>query len=305
MLWKRRTERCAGAALTLCGHCARYAELLREGGRVRLVNADEIPLPDGLVSRGRLLNGAALGAFLRRKLAFRWGRLPFAVGIPSADCIFQLFSLSAAGLDEARAAMEWCFSDYFPFASGEALFDLCEAGAPAGGRLNLAGAACAKAQVVPFLESLRGTRGRVSAAEPQIVASTRAFASGIADERFLLVMKREGLLHCAFVSAGSGLVFRSVALPAEEPVLSSQIYLQICLEINRTLDYVSENFGGTAPPVYIAKDAFASEALPLGDLRAAAREIDFGGFCPAELAPPAGPDWYDVVGLLLRFDHED
>ena len=301
MLWKRRTERCAGAALALRDRCACYGELLREGGRARLVNADKISLPDGVVSRGHLVDGAALGAFLRRKLAFRWGRLPFAVGIPSADCIFQLFSLPAADLEEARASMAWCFSDYFPFDFGEALFDLCEAAAPAGARLSLVGAACAKAQVVPFLESLRGSRGRVFAAEPQIVASTRAFASVIAAERFLLVMVREGSLHCAFVSEGSGLVFRSVALPAEEFAWNSQM----CSEINRTLDYVSENFGGTAPPVYIAKDASAPAALPFGDLRAAAREIDFDGVCPAALVPPADPGWYDVVGLLLRFAHED
>ena len=174
MLWKRRTERRSGAALALRDRCACYAELLREGGRARLVNADKIPLPDGLVSHGRLANGAALGAFLRKKLAFRWGKLPFAVGIPSADCLFRLFSLPAADLEEARASMTWCFSDYFPFDFGEALFDLCEVAAPPrGGRLNLVGTACAKAQILPFLESLRAPRARVFAAEPQIVASTR------------------------------------------------------------------------------------------------------------------------------------
>ncbi|MCI6260419.1 hypothetical protein FYJ74_04275 [Pyramidobacter sp. SM-530-WT-4B] len=302
MLWKRRTERCAGAALALRDRWACYAELLREGGRARLVNAEKIPLPDGLVSRGHLADGAALGAFLRKKLAFRWGRIPFAVGIPSADCIFRLFALPAANVEEARASMTWCFSDYFPFDVGEALFDVCEVSSPShDGRLRLVGAACAKAQVAPFLESLRGPRARVFAAEPQIVAATRAFGSAIAEENFLLVMKREDSLHCAFVSAGSGLFFRSVALSAEEFAWSSQV----CSEINRTLDYVSENFGGTAPPVYIAKGASAPVALPLGDLHAAAREIDFDGLCPAVLTPPADSEWYDVVGLLLRFDHED
>ena len=302
MLWKRRTERRSGAALALRDRCACYAELLREGGRARLVNAGKIPLPDGLVSHGRLANGAALGAFLRKKLAFRWGKLPFAVGIPSADCLFRLFSLPAADLEEARASMTWCFSDYFPFDFGEALFDLCEVAAPPrGGRLNLVGTACAKAQILPFLESLRAPRARVFAAEPQIVASTRAFASVVAEERFLLAAKREDSLHCAFVCEGNGLVFRSVALPAEEFAWSSQI----CAEINRTLEYVAENFGGAAPPVYIAKDASAPVALPPGDLRAVAREIDFAGLCPAALAPPADSGWYDVVGLLLRFAHED
>lgn len=66
MLWKRRTERRSGAALALRDRCACYAELLREGGRARLVNADKIPLPDGLVSHGRLANGAALGRFCAR-----------------------------------------------------------------------------------------------------------------------------------------------------------------------------------------------------------------------------------------------
>lgn len=302
MSWKSGTERRAGAALALRDRCACYAELLNEDGRLRLVNADKIDIPDGLVSRGHVADGAALGALLRRELAFRWGKLPFAVGIPSADCIFQLISLPAANLEEARASMEWCFSDYFPFSLGEALFDLCETAVPAGGgQLNLLGTACAKAQILPFLESLRGPRSCVSAAEPQSVASTRAFGSAIAEESFLLAMKRGYLLHCAFVSAGSGLVFRSVALSAEAFAWNAQI----CSEINRTLEYVAENFGGGMPPVYVVQDAAAPVGLSLGDLRASAREIDFGGLCPAVLTPPADSDWYDVVGLLLRFAHED
>ena len=86
------------AALSLRGTSACYAELERAGEAWRLANARVIELPFGCVSGGHVVDGARLGAFLRAKLRFCWKNLPLVVGIPSADCVFQLIDLCAGSL---------------------------------------------------------------------------------------------------------------------------------------------------------------------------------------------------------------
>lgn len=296
MRWKS-VRGIRGAALSLRDGRALYAELLDEDGVYSLVNAQMFDLPPGLVENDRLNDGERLGKILRKKCAFRWGKLPLALGIPSSDCIFRLFDLPAADLNEARGAMRWCFSDYFPYKYDEALFDVCGSSVPfSGEKLRLLGAACAKEHIMPILESLKNSRCRVQAVEPQIIACVRALSSDGGGAQLLIVaMKR--LMYLAFIRDGEPFLFRSVPLDS-----SNSSPAQIETEIRKTTDFVAEKFGVREVRIHLAGELPVSvDAIPLLSAAQRKRTADFHRL---KFVPPADPDWFDVAGLLLRFVHE-
>ncbi len=308
MRWKY-DKRIKGAALSLRDGCALYAELQQDEDRCSLVNAEVFELPPGLVEGDHIKDPERLGSFLRKKCAFRWGKLPLALGLPSSDCIFSTFSLPAADLDEAREAMRWCFSEYFPYQYGDALFDLCEIpeGTSRGtlrgsGRLQLIGVACEKKVMMPVLEALKNSSCCVQAVEPQIVACARVFSTKSYGTKLLAAVTGQ-VIHLIFVKGGTALLFRSLFLTAKETAS------KIDEEIRRTIEYIAESFDEPdvqmqlvgSLPFSISDLPSAAKALrPVSEMAKNAEDSYLLKFIS-----PAAPDWFDVAGLLLRYKSEN
>ncbi|MGI6075516.1 MAG: type IV pilus biogenesis protein PilM [Pyramidobacter sp.] len=286
-----------GAALSIREDRALYAELLQDGGHCAVINGSEIPLPPGLVHNDHLVDGRALGSYLRRQLRFCWGKLPLAMGLPSSDFIFRTIKLATSDLDEAKSALRWCFSDFFPFKYEEALFDVCKlpSGAPQG-QILLLGTACRKGELTALLESLKSLRCRVSSAEPLCVACARAFALEKENDPLLLVVGQDTLLHLIFFKQNAAWMFRTLDC-------SQRSAEELNAEVDGTLRYIREHYGTSSPRLCQAgKLPDGAVGLPALD-GAASRAL-----CRAEkfrLDPPAAAGWYDVVGLLKRHIHED
>ncbi|MBP5212356.1 MAG: pilus assembly protein PilM, partial [Pyramidobacter sp.] len=230
------------AALSLRGDCACYAELERADETWRLTNAQKIELPSGCLSGGHIVDGARLGAFLRAKLRFCWKKLPLAVGIPTADCVFQLICLPAADVDEAREALRWKFERYFPFSYEEALFDVCEVRLPSlkPSEIGVMAAAASRKELEPLFDALKDHSSRVYAAEPLAVACARSLLppseDGGSKSLFLAAFLDDAAQLC-FVRDGMGLLFRGFCL--KDATLVSVEALQDCAaELRKTLDSV-------------------------------------------------------------------
>ncbi len=288
--WKY-DKRIKGAALTLRDNCAFYAELLQADDGYSIVNADVFELPVGLVEDDHIKDPERLGAFLRKKCAFRWGKLPLALGIPSSDCIFRNLSLPAADLDEAREAMRWCFSEYFPYKYDDAIFDLCEIPGDSVG-LQLIGVACEKKVIMPVLESLKNSSCLVQAVEPSCVACARAFSSGEETGTRLLVVGVGNVVHLVFFKDGTAVLFRSFLITKNGAV-------KVDDEIRKTLEYVAEKFHESDVHIHLAGN------LPQLSALAGAQRFGTEDFHALKFISPADNDWFEVAGLLLRYQFED
>ncbi len=284
-----------GAALALRDDKALYAELLQTDGGYSIVNAEAFELPAGFIEEDHIKDPERLGVFLRKKCAFRWGKLPFVLGIPSSDCIFRNFSLPAADLSEARESMRWCFSDFFPYEYDDALYDLCEIPDVAG--LQMIGVACEKKVVMPVLEALKNFRCLVQAVEPSCVACARAFSSNDAVKSSLLVAGIGNVVHLIFFKDGTAVLFRSLPL---DHTRTENVATRIDDEIRRTLEYVMEQFHESDIQLHLVGN------LPRKvSLIANASWLEAENFQVLKFISPADADWLDVAGLLLRYQGEN
>ncbi len=294
-----------GAALAIREDCALYAELLRADDEYSIVGADIFELPAGLVEEDHIKDSERLGAFLRKKCAFRWGKLPLALGLPSSDCIFRTISLPLSDLDEARESMRWGFSDFFPFQYEDALFDLCEIPTPQTGNvpydagLQFIGVACEKKVVMPLLEALKNSRSLVQAAEPSCVACARAFSQPGEVGTRLLVAGIGNVAHLVFFSLGEAVLFRTLSGANGDGA-------KIDGEIRATLEYVAEKFHADDVRLHLAGN-LPQEIydLPSSNNVPCAVQGDAEIFRALKIDLLADVDPFDVAGLLLRYRREN
>lgn len=285
-----------GAALSLREDRALYAELLQDGRGLALVNGREMVLPPGLVHGDHLIDGRSLGSCLRRQLRFCWGKLPLALGVPSSDFLFKTVKLPAGDLSEAKSALRWCFSDFFPLAYDEALFDVSELPGRTEGQMLLLGTACQKEELTALLESLKSLRCRVSVAEPLCVACARAFALKDEEAPVVMVVGQDALLHLVFLKRNAAWMFRTLNC-------SLKSVEELNAEVIDTLSYIRRRF---APPSLrlckAGKLPDGAENLPvLAD--AVQRPLQWAQ--KIRWDSPREAEWFDVMGLLMRWGREN
>ncbi|MDY3868866.1 MAG: hypothetical protein SOZ52_05800 [Pyramidobacter sp.] len=301
----------AAAAVSLRDGCAYYAELVRYEGHYGLENADILPLPDGLMENGRIANPDALGAFLRRSLAFRWQKMPFIVGIPSSECIFKLLTLPYMGRDEIKPALYWNFSDYFAYRVEDVLFDAAPAALPSPpqGKINVMAAVSQRKKLMPVLNALTNRRSCISAVEPQIVACARALAPDESEKENLTVLtvffKTEA--HIVLFYQDCGILFRTVSLRDSGETENGNWLTVISEEISKTIEYAVHTLGfDRAAKIYAAgAGEFADQLCQRGGFGAEVSRRTFSSGRIADFSFPSDSSWYDVAGLLMRFIHED
>lgn len=290
-----------GAALSVREHEALYAEVKSDGRDYSMVNSRILPLPSGLVRGDHIADGRHLGFFLRRELGFCWGKLPLALSIPTSDFIFRTIRLATDDISEAREALRWCFSDFFPFKYESALFDVVEMPVKLKGRqILLSGTACLKEPLMQVLQSLKSLRCRVSTAEPQITACARAFAAECGKNPVLLLIGIGGLVHLVFIKQNALWLFRTVPLGADNKNDTAGL---LNAEIARTLNYIEDHYKTSHPDVCFAGE-FCAETVELPACAGLTRK-ELHCAKKFTCVRPAQSDWFDVAGLLMRHIHEN
>ena len=295
------------AALSLRGSSACYAELERAGEAWRLSNARVIELPLGCVSGGHVVDGARLGDFLRAKLRFCWKKLPLVVGIPTADCVFQLIELPAANVEEAREALRWKFERYFPFSYDEALLDVCEVRLPVqkASELSVMAVAASRKELEPLFEALKNHSSRVFAAEPLAVACARSLLPpGVDGGRpVFLAAFLDDTVQLSFVHDGTGLLFRGFCL--KDAALASVEALEDCAsELRKTLNYVKTRFACDTEITFAAGEAQTARLRTIPELERA-RKVAVSPLHLLETGDAACSEWFDVAGLAMRYANDD
>ena len=308
MFMRRENKDIRAAALSLRGKRACYGELQWLGAGWRLVNAQEFETPPGCMTGGHISDGARLGAFLRKQI--RWGakKIPFVLGIPTSECLYQLISLPAANCDEAREAVKWKFSEYFPFAHEDALFDVSEAILPVPEKsgITVLAAAAMKKELLPLFDELGSSSGRLCAAEPLAAACARALTPPAAYDSgamTLLAFCLEETAQFVLLNGGTGLLFRSCVLE-DSTFTADDVRNDFRNEVRKTLDYAQSRFGCTPAVAY----ALPERLKGLADEAAGQAETAPVSISPLhrlEICKPAEEHWYDVAGLLLRYANED
>ena len=244
---------------------------------------------------------------MRAKLRFCWKKLPLAVGIPTADCVFQLISLPAADVEESREALRWKFERYFPFSYDEALFDVCEVCLPSlkPSEIGVMAVAASRKELEPLFDALKDHSSRVYAAEPLAVACARSLLppseDGGSKSVFLAAFLDDAAQLC-FVRNGMGLLFRGFCL--KDAALASDESLEECAaELRRTLDYLKTRFSCDVEIIFAAGDAQAARLQSIPEL-ACARKAAISPLHHLE-ADKSCADWFDVAGLALRYANDD
>ena len=298
--------KCA-AALSLREREACYAELMPLDDGWRLVGAQTFTLPSGCISGGHIVNGDLLGRFLREQLQFCWKKLPLVIGIPTMECFYQILRLPTADVEEAREAVRWDFSRYFPFSYEDALFDVCDANLPLPPTAGMAAIAVAalKKELLPVYTALQNSSSRVAALEPIGVACARAvlppsvYDSGGSS---LLTVQCGESVQFALVNDGTGLMFRSVSFD-DRSVTRTQALNTVREEFLKTREYVQNRFFCT-PGLLVAGSDDLFETVCVA---APAEAVKRAGISELHCLEPetASDDCVDVAGLLLRFADED
>lgn len=296
------------AALSLRGTCACYAELERADETWRMITPRVFELPPGCVSDGHIIDGARLGEYLRGKLRFCWKKLPLVVGVPTADCVFQLISLPAANTEEAREALRWRFERHFPFSYEEAFFDVCEVRLPAqkSSEIGVMAVAASRKELEPLFEALKNHSSRVFAAEPLAVACARSLlplaVEGEGKSVFLAAFLDYTVQLC-FVRNSSGLLFRGFCL--KDATLASDDALEECaFELRKTLDYVKTRFACNAEVLVAASEAQMTRLRTIPEL-SPAKTAAISSSHRLEASDAICSEWFDVTGLLQRYANDD
>lgn len=304
MIFMNRAREIRAAALSLRDGQALYGELECRFGVRRLVNAQTFPVPSDCMSGGRVLDGARLGAMLRKNFRRRLQKIPLLLGIPTAECICRFVTIPAADCAEAREALRWKFAGTFPFACADALYDVSEAIAPtpAENGISVLAAAAQKKELMPLFAALDGSSFCLCAAEPLAVACARALCPPDFAELAFLTVAAGDSAQFILVNRGTVVMFRSSPLPREARPPASLSALRE--EFVKTLEYVRGRFlcepalfaAGSAEEAAALADAAGSAVAPLAPIHPGHR---------MELCSPLCSGWSDVAGLLLRCGYED
>ena len=238
------------AGVALHGDSVRYLELTGALGSLSVVRQEMVPLDRGIIVKDSLVDmGKLLPALEELKSVLGGFHCPVALGIPARDVILRLLDYPRMEIEDVKEALQLEFDKYFPYASQDAQFDICEVELPVreeGEEKIFVLAATCRRHVVNDIMKLTSKAGvSLSVIEPINVAFFRAATGPVGQPGgYFVVFVEPESTHIMLGYKDNGILFRSasVDLTSQELRESDDGLMPILRDVQNTVIFAGNQY---------------------------------------------------------------
>ncbi|MBI2097502.1 MAG: type IV pilus assembly protein PilM [Candidatus Vogelbacteria bacterium] len=197
--------------LDISDQSVKFVELVRSGGRCKIVKYGERAIPAGTIEAGIIKNGAGLVTALA---AFRaeHGLTDVVMSLPEEEAYVVRLTLPYVAPAELKDSLELQLEEHIPLAADEIVFDYEILTAPAGarGEYHLSLSAFPKNVIISYTAALAAAGLTPLAAEIEAQAIARAILRSD-DERLTMIVDFGKTRTSFFITSGTFVLFTATA----------------------------------------------------------------------------------------------
>lgn len=172
-----------------------------------------------------------------------------SIALPPGAALIHVVNLPGLNLEEARAALRYRISDYFPFSEDECVYDVATVDFPGSADLpeeRFVVAAASRKLVENISRAADGSHIRIVSIEPPQVALERSITPLSLEEKgivYVYIGKRSSVLVLSW--RGNGIFYSSLNCGVDRDILQGDgEYEDICPEIAKGINFAVSHCSG-------------------------------------------------------------